>query len=107
MPTKNDYAKQSVFPLDEGRAVTIPTQAAARDEKLLAKSLERYLPSAEARAVSQAVVDPVAARALVEEKDFASIETPSGRVLRGIKTEVWSPAVSADGANGRARLRQQ
>lgn len=107
MPTKNDYAKQTDFPLPSGGKAKVPVQADASDERSLAKTLAKYLPAAEASAVSQVVVDPVAVRAMVEEEDFTSIETPSGRVLKGIKTEVWSPAISADGANGRARLQQQ
>lgn len=108
------HADQAEFPVGGGQFVAIPTVAKAQAVTALARRLHRgvevadgvdlTVPEPEAMAIATAVVDPSGLRNDLERKRFSLATTPSGDLLVTLRADLWTAAVSCDGANGRSRL---
>lgn len=106
-------AVASTIPITETESVTIPILARMADCNQLAASLTKLrigklsagLPREAARAIAEAVVDPLEVAEDLAEQRFEHQDTPSGKQLVIVRCRVWTAAASIDGGNGRTRLR--
>lgn len=92
-----------------GETVVFPNLASGTAVKNGARRFETAwnLPHEAAFAMAASVVEPAAARALIDPKDpyghLQFIQTPDGKYLLCHRAQVWTPLISGDGGNGRSR----
>lgn len=108
------HADQTEFPVGGGQFVPLPAVAKGQAVTALARKLHRgvevaegtvlSMPEPEAMAIATSVVDPTRLRLDIERRRFSLASTPSGDLLLTLGADLWTAAVSCDGANGRSRL---